>query len=540
MLVDAGLTQTLEEAIKASHDLQAAIRAVDKGMIVLAASRFNAPVKVMGLTQWTVGERKIGNPSTLLDRLQVLDTILLQTSAGMASIDTAPSDDQVVACASGGAALFGHCVGFSGPESIEMAVLQPPTTCKLQAPTCSTDIADAWFENAFEAAQFRKAMSVHGRTAVSGAREHDVKSLPASGASIACSTYAYVPMKSFFLDAPAMELAEKALADASDLTTVEAAKYFLCDYGSHVLCGVFHVGGVFSKTVEVEATADVDISTLVSACADPTARDLSINYSSFAYGSNIDTRQSTLSDDKRTPCEITTSIESTGPDAASYTIFQQRLLADRSTWHLIDRPTTRVGVWDLLDAAGLETAANLVRSAWLELVASSRVSTPDVAAAVRSVYVAMWQRNPAFGSDTKDQNIASADEATLAVQQQLRVVAQADGRALVDVTLLALRSDAAFGLTLTADCFRDECLLVASRRLVATDVAVAMLQLGTMYMHVLYAVLAQESVNLDPTLHEALQRAAQLAALEHEANKLTDPSVGGTCRAWTSATCHGA
>ncbi|EQC40124.1 hypothetical protein SDRG_02775 [Saprolegnia diclina VS20] len=439
----------------------------------------------------------------------------------MSSIDTASTDDQVVACASGGAALLGHCFGFSGPASIETAVLQPPTTCKLQAPTCSTDITHAWFENAFEAANFRKAMAAHGRTAVSGARE---QSLPASSASIACSSYAYVPMKSFCLDAPAMALAEKALADASDLTTVEAAKCFLCDYGSHVFCGVFHVGGVFWKTVEVEARADVAIGTLASAFPDPTARDLSINYSSFAYGSGIDTRQTSLLDDKKTSCEITTRIECDGPDAASYATFQQRLLADSSTWRVIDRPTARVGVWDLLDAAGFETAANLVRNAWLELVASSRVLAPDVAAAVRNVYVDMWQRNPTFGSDAKNQNVASADEATVAVQQQLCVVAQAnvDGRALVDVVLLALRFGAAFGLTLAADCFRDERLVVALRRLVATNDTAAMLQLGAMYQHVLGALVSQEGLHLDPIVQEALQRAAQLAALEHEASKLTD------------------
>ncbi|EQC40123.1 hypothetical protein SDRG_02774 [Saprolegnia diclina VS20] len=522
--VDVGLKETLGDAVDASSHLQAAIRADDQDEIALAASRFNAPVKAMGLVQWIVDAKKLGDATTLLTRLRILDKMLTQTSFALSNMPPALTDDQVVARASSGSALVGHCFGFASPaKGVETAILQPPTKCQLDAPVLGTEIRDAWFNDVTAVTSFRAAIAESGRTAVVDSKAYLGDTLPPRCSSVAHVTYAFVPMKSFCLDVTTIALSEKALADARDVTSVEAAMDFLCDYGSHVHVGVFHVGGILWKTVHVKATSEAAVHSMKAACPNPATRDLSISYSDFTFQRGLDTIESTLFDAAKTPCEITTRIECTGPDAASYPIFQQWLVADRSTWHVIDRPAKRVGVWDLLAHAGLERASPLVRRAWLELVESTREASADVVAAVRDVYVDMWLHNPAFGTDAKHMPIASADDAVRTTNAQLDALAQAnvEASAVVDIFLLALRLDSTFALTLTLDCLRDQRMHDALRRLVARNDIMAMVELGVMYHHVLDVLLMQMATAFDVTLLGALKRAAQLAQLETIAGKLT-------------------
>ncbi|KDO17181.1 hypothetical protein SPRG_17299, partial [Saprolegnia parasitica CBS 223.65] len=288
--VDVGLKKTLEGAVEASYHLQAAIRADDQDEIKLAASRLNALVKEMGLMQWIVDAKKLRDTTTLLTRLPVLDKMLAQTSFAVSNMSPAPTDDQVVARASGGSALVGHCFGFASSSKVaEMTILQPPTKCHLEAPTLDTEIQDAWFNDVTAVASFRAAMTTSGRTAVADSTAYHGDTLPPHCASVAHLTYAFVPMKSFCLDAADMVLSEKALADAAAVTSVEAAMDFLSDYGSHVHTGVFHVGGILWKTVHVKAASKAAVHIMKAACPNPATRDLSISYSEFTFLRGLDT-----------------------------------------------------------------------------------------------------------------------------------------------------------------------------------------------------------------------------------------------------------
>ncbi|KDO19247.1 hypothetical protein SPRG_15121 [Saprolegnia parasitica CBS 223.65] len=519
---DIGLTETLRQAVEASMHLQGAIRATNEAAINLAVGHFNKHASALALQHWVVDQSKLTDSTTLLQRLPVLEKMLTQMRCEVSVVGDAPSDDQVIARASGGAALFGHCFGFRGSsKGVAMTILQPPIECELEAPTMRTGIAEVWFASAVEAKAFCTAVRSSGHAKA----PRDDTHLPPYMASVVQVNYACVPLKSFDLDVLSAPLTASAMAEAASVTDAASAKEFLYDFGSHVRSGIFHVGGIFWKTVDISTDVDVATAQLQAICpARLAAGDLSINYSSFPYQSRIDACERTLQNKLRTRCNVTTLIECTGPDALSVAIFQQRLALDRTTWHVIGFPTTRVGVWDLLAAAGLERAANLVRDAWLDLV-SGCAMTPDVAAAVSAVYTDAWVADPAFGTECKRTNVSSADEAERTIAQMLdaATTGNVDGLALVEVILLALRFDSTLKGTVLVDCMRDPRLHTALRRLVAASDMTALTELGAIYGRVLGAVLATAGINLDATVDETLKRAGRLAELKKGVGKLLAP-----------------
>ncbi|KDO32878.1 hypothetical protein SPRG_02570 [Saprolegnia parasitica CBS 223.65] len=396
--------ETLRQAIKASMRLREAIRATDEDALKLEHAT------ALGLKHWVVDEDMLIDSTTLLQRLPAPEKMLTQTSCEVSAMDDTPTDDQAVARASGGAVVFGHCIGFHGSsKSVKTAILQTPIEWELETPTMSTDVAEAWFASASDANDFQVAVhsSGHARPLRDGSH------LPPRGSS--------------------------GVTYCREWTT---AKDFLFDYSLHVHSGTSHVGGSFWKTTMCPA--------------DQAPKDLSMNYSSFPYQSRVDACESTLQDELRTRCNTTTQIECTGPDALSVAIFKQRLALDCATWHVIDYPTTHIGVWDLLAAAGYEQAANLVRDAGLDLVAGCEM-IPDVEAAVHAVYTEAWVTNPTFGTHMKCTNVGCADDADETIAQLLdaATAGKIDDRALVDITSLALRYGPLFEETSMANYMRD-------------------------------------------------------------------------------------
>ncbi|EQC36855.1 hypothetical protein SDRG_05685 [Saprolegnia diclina VS20] len=519
---EGNLRETLGLAIETSMRPQEAIRATDEDTLNLAVEPFNKHATALGLKYWIVDRDMLSDSTTLFQRLPVLEKMLTQMSCEVSAVEDAPSDDQVVARASGGAALFGHCFGYSGSSrGIETAILQPPAECELEAPTISTGTIEVWFASAGEAKDFGATVQANGCAET----PTDACYLPRRGSAVAHMTYARAPLKSFELAAMLAPLTESAMAEAASITDEATAKDFLLDYGSHVRSGIFHVGGIFWKTVHISTDVDVMTAQLKAKCpAGQAPDDLSINYSSFPDQSRVDACESTLEDELRTPCNITTQIECTGPDAMSVAIFKQRLALDRATWHVIDYPTTRVRVWDLLAAAGCDRAATLVCDAWLDLVEESEM-TPDVEAAVHAVYTEAWLHDSTFGTNSKRTSAKSAKKAAQIIAKQLNAATTGniDSKALVDAILLALRFDTQFERTFLVDCMQDPRLHTALRRLVAANDMMAMLELGAIYAHVLGTVLAEAGINLDATVDEALKRAGQLAELKKVVNKLLVP-----------------
>ncbi|EQC28653.1 hypothetical protein SDRG_13530 [Saprolegnia diclina VS20] len=512
-----GLAETLAEAIEASAHLQDAVRAGHEDEINEVVAHFNQLASALGVSHWIVSDDMLLDSPTLLLRLPVLDKMLTQMSYQVSATDVTPTDDDVVARASGGAALFGYCLGFPGSsKGVEAAILQPPTHCTLEAPTLGRDFRDTWFPSAAAAKDFCAAVRSSRPT-----RHCGIYDLPLRGTSVVHVAYAIVPMKAFALDVLSTPLTASAVADGARVTDVVTAQNFLFDYGSHVCSGVFHVGGIIWKKVQVSTTTDEATALLQAACPAMGSCDFSINYSSFPYQSCIDVCESTLHDARQTRCDIMTEIKCTGPDALSFAIFEQRLVLDPATWHVIVRPTTRVGVWDLLAAAGFERAASLVRDAWLDLV-SKRDLPSDVAAAVRAVYVEVWLHDPTIGTELKHTRVACANAAAVAISHlfDASTADTVESKALVDVALLALRFDIEFHQTFLVDWLCEPRLHAALCRLVAANDLVAMLELGAIYTNVLNAVLVEAGINLDAAVDEALQRAGQLAALRKDAPKV--------------------
>ncbi|KDO26851.1 hypothetical protein SPRG_08142 [Saprolegnia parasitica CBS 223.65] len=483
-----GLAETLCDTIEASVHLHGAVRGGYEDEINVAVAHFNQLASALGVSHWIVDDNKLQDSCTLLQRLPILEKMLAQISYQVSATDVAPTADDVVARASGAAALFGHCFGFS----------------------------EAWFPSA------AAAKNVCAAVRSSDPAPHC--DLPLRGKSVVHVTYATVPMKSFNLDVLSVPLTASAMEEAASVTDVATAEAFLLGYGSHVCSGTFHVGGIIWKTVHVTTKSDEATALLQAVCPAMESCDFSINYSSFPYQSSIDVCESTLPDELKTRCEIATEIQCTGPDALSFAIFEQRLALDPATWHIIDRPMMRVSVWELLAAAGLKRAAALVRDAWVALVSGSDLHS-DVAAAVHTVHAEAWQTDRTFGTELKHWRVDCADDAAVAIAHQVDAATAdtVESRALVDLILLALRFDAEFHQTFLVDSLRDPRLHAALRVLVAANDMMAMLELGTIYAHVLNAVLVEAGINLDAAVEKALHRAGQLAALKKDAPKLRGP-----------------
>ncbi|KDO23390.1 hypothetical protein SPRG_11481, partial [Saprolegnia parasitica CBS 223.65] len=502
------LASALLTAADALHEVQDALRTAPDDKALAIAQRLNAALEELRLTQWMIDKRKLRDKNTLLTRLPVLDDVLDKAHREVSSSVATLTDDEVVARASGGAVLSGRPLGYSNRStSMQKVLMSLPMPCVLMTTASTTAVLSShWFESASAAKAFRRRVEAHGWSSL------DMPApLPAGSVTrlvhVAC---AYVPTATLVMEVDAMRLSSDAERDAQLIVDAPSALAFLMAYGSHVRGGRFELGGIFWKSSSLSVHAAMPIDVLEHVLSEAELQDLSLAYSDFAYGAGVDVYTAPASEHEM--CDITTRLECTGPMAPSADMFAERLAADKATWRVVDRPASMVGVWVLLRAAGQARAADLVRTAWLELVAPR--PSPILEAAVHAARLDQWLHDPAFGTQ---EHVATTDDP--------------DGAMLLDLMLLLLRCELELGMRLVGDRLQAPSLVVALCRFVEAHDIATVARLGALFDDVLDARLASASVVLDASIREPLRRAVALATL-HEAS-VTQPGA-----VWRSPTVH--
>ncbi|OQR81129.1 hypothetical protein ACHHYP_16720 [Achlya hypogyna] len=540
--------------MKLIQELRAALRGDDSDTKDEVVTELNALTAKLGLDQWNIDQPKLQDSSALLERLKTLDAILLQALPQSTDIESSLSDEQVVARASGGAALYGVNLGMSEVHLTQRAprpILQQPETCSLNGPILGSTVMEMTFTSISAASNFRSsvkscgnsfAIDIHGsfgffgasagysrgrQSAKGGKSEETTKTT-----SAAHVRYAFEPVKSFRFAQTSMRLSEEAITAARDVTNEEAADYFLDDFGSHVSCGDYHLGGIFWKTTELETTRAAAAADMVAGATKHASAHLSPEYATLGFGVGINVHPSSFevhagvtgTQKETQECEVVHRLECTGPQAPSYAIFQQLLHANNRTWFLIDRPASAqslVGVWDLLvNENDCARAAELVRDAWLKR-AQSHAALPQVHKAMERARVKAWLCDPSLGSELK--NTPVTDESTakhVAKRQATKLFLQATtapdtvGDSVVDLLLLLLRFDCEFGLDLIVDFLRRPETQSILANLPTTSPRPTMQRIADLFAQVIDDKLmrAKPPVQIDAAFRNALQQSQQLAA----------------------------
>ncbi|EQC25005.1 hypothetical protein SDRG_17106 [Saprolegnia diclina VS20] len=521
------LASALLTTAEALHEVQGALRIEPDDKVLVVAQRFNTALEELCLTQWTIDKRKLRDKNTLLTRLPVLDDVLAQAHREVSATVANLTDDEVVARASGGVMLSGHPLGYSSHStSMQKVLLSPPTPCVLTTTPSTPVLLSHWFESATTANAFRQRIQAHGWSSA-----ETPAPLPTAGdvTRLVYVASAYVPTATLTMEIDAMRLSSDAECDAQSIIDAASAQAFLMAYGSHVHGGRFELGGIFWKTTSLSVDAAMPVDVLRQVLSEAELRDLSLAYSDFTYGAGVDVYTALASEHKM--CDITTQLEYTGPMAPSADTFAERLAADKTTWRVVDRPASLIGVWVLLRATGHALAADLVRTAWLELVVPG--TTLVLEAAVHAARLDQWLHDPTFGSATKNIALPTTSFAMRVVQAQEHVATtdDPDGAMLLDLVLLLLRCEIELGMSLVGDRLQAPSLITALRRFVTVHDIATVARLGALFDAVLDARLASASVVLDATVREPLRRAVALATLR-------DVSVTSPGTVWRSPTLH--
>ncbi|KDO24993.1 hypothetical protein SPRG_09723 [Saprolegnia parasitica CBS 223.65] len=551
------LVAVLTEARAASSELQTALNTDDEASIPAAVDRLNALTAKLGLVKWTIDDDKLADPSSLFERLPVLTTIL---DEALKSSEMEPnlSDKEVITHASGGAVLYGIRFGVSGNDLVQLAAkpfLQPPAECTLNGPIANTITADEQFASVDAAATFRTTVKSCGKSfgldvkgsygyfagsaghhSGSAKESRNAATTATTTTSVAHVTYAVVPVKSFRLDRSSMRLTDDAINDAKNVTSSAAAAYFLEDYGSHVSSGSYHFGGIYWKTTEMSTKEATDVREMTEACRKHASSHLSAEYGALGFGVGIDCGR-LRRQEKARQCDIVTRLEHTGPDAPSFTIFRDKLLASNRTWRVIDRPassTALVGVWDLVaELPHCKEAADLIRKTWLTSAQAS-IAVPSVRKAMERARVNAWLCDPSVGSEMLHMEVADATAAShlaerhaLAIVTALQRGSNDHGETMLDFCLFLARLDSEFDLELTVKHFRQPEMRSALTAAANVAPPATLQRLSDVFHHVIEPKLAYATpvVNLDAAFAESLKRSRALTAPETTGAVWEPPSV---------------
>ncbi|EQC39654.1 hypothetical protein SDRG_03083 [Saprolegnia diclina VS20] len=326
-------------------------------------------------------------------------------------------------------------------------------------------------------------------------------------------TYKSTPIKSLRFRPASLRLSQRALHAASSVTDDASAIAFLNDFGSHVLCGDVHFGGVLFHVVEVSVAQATPISVLRAACDTAATKCLSVPYSTMAYGFGVDVYAGTLgSNGREQPCEITTSFETTGVPAASFVLYCALLAANNDLWTMVDRPVSSpVAVWDLVAAHdGTHDAVSLVRDAWIKL--ASTYPSPVVSAALLRARIDAWYTaHRAYARAPTMTSFATAKDAASVIADDAEAVDSAGEMARLVASLLEY--DTVFDLDTTAHCMRRPAVQKRLSDLVTSGKPLQ--PLDTLYDQILKAFLAKAAppVRLAGDVDTALSRSVLLAAI---------------------------
>ena len=188
--------------------------------------------------------------------------------------------------------------------------------------------------------------------------------------------YKKYPLAAFRIPRDEMVLSDTVKTDAQKVKNFIKAYNFLQDYGSHVLAGVHHLGGVICQIIDIKTEEEMNENSLMAAATEKISTELSIGGQVEAFGAAVSGKVevSDLKGEvnaehcKKTNATYTIRTEAFGPDATSLDMFSKILETNNSAWRIIDRGDigTRIPIWDLLSDLGSEYSeqAHLIKETW--------------------------------------------------------------------------------------------------------------------------------------------------------------------------------
>ena len=296
------------------------------------------------------------------------------------------SDKQMLRNASGGLALQGVLVSdLDDQMQSRDKLLNPPDDIQLVGPSLSKFERIEEFSSQHREDSFKKSMNNLGYSAsasvkgggwgisvevgggYSKASEKETTS-ESHQKELYSSTikYSFVPLASSCFNDSQLRLSHEALKKLKVVETLIASKpddsvvqkecqKFFNQYGSHAYKGHLHYGGIYWRKSVSVGFEKKDMETVKSLQRETVDMKASVSYGCF-FGASAEASHSKVeasfkgrySEDiiSKTTLEVT----ATGgpPEVSSLPEWKSGLAASNSTWSLIDRGTTTVPVWDII------------------------------------------------------------------------------------------------------------------------------------------------------------------------------------------------
>ena len=188
--------------------------------------------------------------------------------------------------------------------------------------------------------------------------------------------YKKYPLAAFRIPRDEMVLSDTVKTDAQQVENFIDAYKFLQKYGSHVLAGIHHLGGVICQIIDIKTEEEMSENSLMAAATEKISTELSIGGQVEAFGAAVSGKVE-VSDlkggvkaerCKKTNATYTIRTKTFGPDATSLDMFSKILEISNSAWRIIDRGDlgARIPIWDLLSDLGSEYSekAHLIKETW--------------------------------------------------------------------------------------------------------------------------------------------------------------------------------
>ena len=201
--------------------------------------------------------------------------------------------------------------------------------------------------------------------------------------------YAVMPLASCYFSDTQLQLSDDAIKYLKQIEEVDDSRHTLrqgkCEdffkkFGSHVNKGPLHFGGIYQWKSYSHGFKQSDTATVQKLQSETIDMQVGMSYGSFA-GASMSVSTSSLQEKlhgkysdtliSQTYLEVT----KTGgpPEALGLPEWKNGLIASNSTWRLIDRGTTLVPVWDVLEMNHMndfrkpQSLSIAMRQAWMSM-----------------------------------------------------------------------------------------------------------------------------------------------------------------------------
>ena len=315
---------------------------------------------------WHFSKEELDNADDLLDLL-IGELRIFRESLLNGASNKCPTDEELVACVNGGAAL--HGMQFIKPEAkIFRLLLAPPVFVTLEEPSMSSIIKELTFSSLAESEKFLRTIQTCGLSTVM--KNFDDHSLVQTSQLVKLRCHV-IPVHSIQITKEQMKLSLEARTALNLVTDFTTARKFLSDFGSHISEGTQHVGGIFIHQLSAQTNRTISSEELASAVVREWDASCAPGYRTHRCHLPSSTRPSYEAETEPI-ISMEHSVQSIGPACENLELFQNMLTTHHSSWFLIDRgpASSLIPVWEIIDQLcpsdpTMQETAQLLKLAWL-------------------------------------------------------------------------------------------------------------------------------------------------------------------------------